>query len=81
VEPSKKGRTPVPCSPSLTLWEYGATIRRHVCCYTPYGHPSAAPSSQRTDNDQTRSSHTATLEAAHGRTQGTPRRSARSEIR
>jgi hypothetical protein len=39
-------------APSPTLWEYGATRRRHADCCAPYGFPSAAPSSQRTDDDQ-----------------------------
>jgi hypothetical protein len=67
--------------PSPTLWEYGATRHRHACCCAPYGLPSAAPSSQRTDDDQTGSSHTATLETAPRRIHGTPWRSARSLIR
>jgi hypothetical protein len=58
-----------------------ATRRRHACCCTPYGPPSAAPSSQRTGDDRTEDSYAATLEAAPGQTQGTPRRPARGKIR
>jgi hypothetical protein len=32
---------------------YGATRRRHASCCAPYGLPSAAPSSRRTDGDST----------------------------
>jgi hypothetical protein len=58
--------------PSPTLWGYGATRRRHAVYCAPYGLPSAAPSSQRTDDDQMEDFNTTTLEAAPGRTQGTP---------
>jgi hypothetical protein len=54
------------------LWGYGMTRRYHVSYCAPYGLPSAAPSSQLTDNDSTEDFNTATLEAAPGRTQGTP---------
>jgi hypothetical protein len=82
VRPSPPPRRhPGTAAPSPTMWEYGATRRCHASCYAPYGFPSAAPSSQRTDDDRAGSSHAATLEAAPGRMQGTPRRSARSKIR
>jgi hypothetical protein len=71
---------PGTAAPSPTLWEYGTTRHRHAYCCAPYGFPSAAPSSQRTDDDQGRSSHTATLKVVPGRIRGTPRRSARSGI-
>jgi hypothetical protein len=67
-------------APSPVLWEYGAMRHRHAYCCTPYGLLSAAPLSQRTDDDRTGSSYTATLEIAPGRTQGVPRRSVRSMI-
>jgi hypothetical protein len=66
-------RHPGHCSTIPTLWEYGTTRRRHVCCCAPYGLPSAAPSSQCADRDQTGNPHTATLEAAPGREQDSPR--------
>jgi hypothetical protein len=44
---------PGTASPSPTLWGYGATRRRHTSCCAPYGLPSAAPSSQCTDDDST----------------------------
>jgi hypothetical protein len=59
-------------APSPALWVYGATRRRHASCCAPYGLPSAAPSSQRTNDDSTEDFNTTTLEAAPGRTQGTP---------
>jgi hypothetical protein len=61
---------PSTTAPSST-WGYGATRHRHADCYAPYGLPSAAPSSQRTDDDSTKDFNTTTLEAAPGRTQGT----------
>jgi hypothetical protein len=66
--------------PSLTLWGYGTTRRRHASCCAPYDLPLAAPSSQRTDDDSTEDFNTATLEAAAGRTQGTSQRSVESQI-
>jgi hypothetical protein len=74
-------RHPGTAAPSPALWEYGATRRCHASCYAPYGFPSAAPSSQRTDDDRMGGSHTATLEVAPGRIQATSRHSARSKIR
>jgi hypothetical protein len=71
---------PAATMPSPTLWEYGATRHCHAYYCAPYGLPSTAPSSQRMDDDQTGSSHIATLEAAPERTQGAPWRSARSMI-
>jgi hypothetical protein len=50
----------------------GATRRRHTGCCAPCGLPSAAPSSQCTDDDHTGDPYTATLEATPGRIQGTP---------
>jgi hypothetical protein len=49
--PRHHDTTPGTATPSPTLWEYGATRRRHAGYCAPYGLPSAAPSSQRTDND------------------------------
>jgi hypothetical protein len=63
---------PGTATPSLTLWGCGATRRLHAGCCAPYGLPSAAPSSQRMDDDSMRDFDTTTLEAAPGRTQGTP---------
>jgi hypothetical protein len=59
----------------------GATRRHHAGCCAPCGLPSAAPSSQCTDDDQTGDPYTATLEAAPGQIQGTPWRPARCKIR
>jgi hypothetical protein len=42
---------PGTAAPSPTLWGYEATRHRHAGCCAPYGLPSAAPSSQRTDDD------------------------------
>jgi hypothetical protein len=64
----------------LTLWEYGAIRRHHASCCAPYGFPSTPPSSQCTDDNQTGSSHTATLKAATGWIQGRPRRPTSSKI-
>jgi hypothetical protein len=58
------------------MWESGTTRRRHACCCAPYGLPSAAHSSQRTNGDRTGSPHTATLEVAPGREEDSPRRPA-----
>jgi hypothetical protein len=65
---------------SPTLWEPGTTRHHHARCCASYGLPSAAPSSQLTDGDQTGNSHTATLEAAPGRVQDSPRRPARARF-
>jgi hypothetical protein len=58
-----------------------ATRRRHVCYCAPCGLPSAVPSSQCTDGNQTGDPYIATLEAAPGWIQGTPRCTARYKIR
>jgi hypothetical protein len=63
---------PGTAAPSPALWGYGATRHRHASYCAPYDLPSAAPSSQRTNDDSTEDFNTATLEAAPGRTQGTP---------
>jgi hypothetical protein len=63
---------PGTASPSPTLCGYGTTRHRHANCCAPYGLPSAAPSSQRMDDDSTEDLNTTTLEAAPGWTQGTP---------
>jgi hypothetical protein len=65
---------PGTAAPSPTLWEPGTTRHRHDRRCASTGLPSAAPSSQCTDGNQTGSSHTATLEAAPERVQGSPRR-------
>jgi hypothetical protein len=67
--PSYHATIPGTAAPSPMLWEFRTTRCRHTCCCAPYGLPSAAPLSQRTDGDQTGSLHTATLEAAPGRIQ------------
>jgi hypothetical protein len=61
-------------APSPALWEPGTTRHRHARCCASFGLPSAAPSNQRTNGDQTGNSHAATLEAAPGRVQDSPRR-------
>jgi hypothetical protein len=63
---------PGTAAPSPALWEPGTTRHRHARCCAPYDLLSAAPSSQRTDSDQTGSPRTATLEAAPGREQDLP---------
>jgi hypothetical protein len=78
--PHPRNAIPSTAAPSLTLWGYGATRHRHDGRCAPYGLPSAAPSSQLTDNDSTEDFNTTTLEAAPGRTQGRPGRSAGSRI-
>jgi hypothetical protein len=55
--------------------------RHHARRCASSGLPSAAPLSQRTNGDQTRSSHSAALEAAPTRAQDSLRRPARSKIR
>jgi hypothetical protein len=65
---------PGTAAPSPALWEPRTTRHHHTRCCTSYGLPSAAPLSQRTDGDQTGSSHTATLEGAPRRIQDSPRR-------
>jgi hypothetical protein len=57
---------------SSTMGGGGVTRRRHAGCCAPCGLPSAAPSSQCTDDDHTGDPYTATLEDAPGRIQGTP---------
>jgi hypothetical protein len=61
-------------APSLTLWKPKATRHRHARCCASSGLPSAEPSSQRMDDDQTRGPYAATLEAAPERVQDSPRR-------
>jgi hypothetical protein len=51
--PRRPNTIPGTASPSPTLWGYGATRRRHTSCCAPYGLPSAAPSSWRTNDDST----------------------------
>jgi hypothetical protein len=61
-----------PVQPSLAPREPRTTRRCHTHGCAPHGLPSSAPSSQRTDDDRTRSSHIAALEATPGREQDTP---------
>jgi hypothetical protein len=70
--PHRCATIPGPVRPSPAPWEPGTTRHCHGRSCAPHGLPSAAPSSQRTDGDQTGSSHTATLEAAPGREQDLP---------
>jgi hypothetical protein len=63
---------PATVLPSQALWEPGTTGHRHARCCAASGPPSAQPSSRRTDGDQTRSSHVATLEAAPGQAHDLP---------
>jgi hypothetical protein len=72
--PRRCATIPGTAAPSSTLWKPGTTRHRHARCRASYGLPSAAPSSQLTDGDRTRSSHATTLEAAPGRVQDSPRR-------
>jgi hypothetical protein len=58
---------------SPALWEPNTTGHRHARRCAASGLPSAEPSSQCTDGDQTRSSRAATLEAAPRRAQDSPR--------
>jgi hypothetical protein len=53
-------------APSPMLWEPGTTRHRHAHCCAPYGLPSAAPSSQRTDGDQKGSPHSAPSKPLRG---------------
>jgi hypothetical protein len=64
---------PSTAAPSPVLWEPGTTGHHHTRCCASTDPPSAAPPSHRTDGDQTRSSHTATLEAAPRQKQDSPR--------
>jgi hypothetical protein len=57
--PRRPNTIPGTASPSPTLWGDGATRRRHTGCCAPCGLPSAASSSQCTDDDQTRSLYAA----------------------
>jgi hypothetical protein len=70
--PRPRNAIPSTAVPSQTLWGYEATRHRHAGRCAPYVLPSAAPSSQRMDDDSTEDFNTTTLEAAPGRTQGTP---------
>jgi hypothetical protein len=58
----------IPCTaaPSPALWKPEMMRHLHARCCASSCLPSAEPSSQRTDGDQTRSSHIATLEATPG---------------
>jgi hypothetical protein len=58
---------------SPALWEPKTTGHRHARRCAASGLPSSERSSRRTDGDQTRSSRTATLEAAPGQAQDSPR--------
>jgi hypothetical protein len=65
--------TPCTAVSSPALWKPGATGHRHVRLCAASGLPSAQPSNRHTDDDQTRSSHTTTLEATPGQAQDPPR--------
>jgi hypothetical protein len=69
-----------PVRPSRAPWEPGETRRCHARGCTPHDLPSAAPTSQRTDDDRTGSSHIAALKAAPGQEQDTPRRPTRARF-
>jgi hypothetical protein len=71
--PCRCATIPGTAAPSPALWKPGTTRRRHVHCCASYDLPSAEPSSQRMDGDRMGSSHAATLEAAPGRVQDSPR--------
>jgi hypothetical protein len=64
---------PAAVPPSRALWEPGTARHRHDRYCASIGLLSVAPSSQRTDGDQMGSSRTATLEAASGQVQDSPR--------
>jgi hypothetical protein len=57
------------CSTIPALWKPGTMRHCHTRCCASSGLLSAEPSSQRTDDNQTGSSHTTTLEAAPGQIQ------------
>jgi hypothetical protein len=65
--PRRHDAIPSTAAPSPTLWERGATRRRHARRCAPYDIPSNAPSSQHTGDDLMEDSYTATLKAAPGR--------------
>jgi hypothetical protein len=67
--PRRCATIPGPVRPSPASREPGATRCCHARGCAPHGLPSTTPSSQCTDDDQTGSSHTTTLEAAPGREQ------------
>jgi hypothetical protein len=72
--PRRCSTIPGTAATSPALWEPRTTRHRHNRYYASTGLPSAASSSQRTNGDQTGSSHTATLEATSGQVQDSPRR-------
>jgi hypothetical protein len=72
--PRRCATIPSPVRPSRAPREPGETRRCHARGCAPHGLPSAVPSSQRTGDDRTRSSHITALEAAPGREQDTPQR-------
>jgi hypothetical protein len=73
--------TPGTATTSPTLLERTGTGRRHTRPCTSYGPPLTAPSNRPAGGGRTASLYTATLEVAPVRTQDTPRRPNRSEIR
>jgi hypothetical protein len=72
--PHRYAAIPGTTASSLALWEPGTTGHYHAHRCAASGPPSAQPSGRCTDGDQTRSSHVATLEAAPGQAQNSPRR-------
>jgi hypothetical protein len=72
---------PATASPSPTLWKRAVTGRHHAGYCASYGLTSTAPSSPHVGGHRTGDPYAATLEAAPGRIQGTPRRPARYKIR
>jgi hypothetical protein len=73
-QPRHRAAIPDASTSSPALWEPRSTGHRHADRCAASGLPSAEPSNQRTDGNQTRSSHATTLEAAPGRAQDSPRR-------
>jgi hypothetical protein len=65
---------PSAAASSPALWKPRTMGHHHTHRCAASGPLSAQPSSRRTNDDQTRSSHTATLEAAPGQEHDTPRR-------
>jgi hypothetical protein len=72
--PHRCAAIPGTAVPSPALWEPGTTRHHHACCCESSSLPSATPSSQRTNGDQTGNSHTATLETAPGQVHDSTRR-------
>jgi hypothetical protein len=70
--PRRCATIPSPVRPSLAPRKPRATRCFHARGCAPHGLPSAAPSSQRMDDDRTGSSHIATLETTPGREQDMP---------